>query len=153
MEPFSRVLAMPSARRRNGFRALGARSTFFRRGRTGIAPWLEQSARHARATCPLARARAGGALGDRDLPKLKTRSFAGRCLWCMTIVQGYTSSALRRDPTARNPGQHARATVLRLRLRTLVALGVLAVVTTALGRSFGLHSALFVGSELALLTS
>jgi hypothetical protein len=71
----------------------------------------------------------------------------------MTIVQGYTSSALRRDPAARNPGQHARATVLRLRLRTLVALGVLAVVTTALGRSFGLHSALFVGSELALLTS
>jgi hypothetical protein len=71
----------------------------------------------------------------------------------MTIVQGYTSPALRRDPAARHPGQHARATVLRLRLRTLVALGVLAVVTSALGRSFGLHSALFVGSELALLTS
>jgi hypothetical protein len=71
----------------------------------------------------------------------------------MTIVQGYTSSVLRRDPAARTPGQHARATVLRLRLRTLVALGVLAVVTTALGRSFGLHSALFVGSELALLAS
>jgi hypothetical protein len=43
--------------------------------------------------------------------------------------------------------------VLRLRLRTIVALGVLAVVTTALGRSFGLHSALFVGSELALLVT
>jgi hypothetical protein len=43
--------------------------------------------------------------------------------------------------------------VLRLRLRTLVALGVLAVVTTVLGRAFGLHSALFVGSELALLVS
>jgi hypothetical protein len=71
----------------------------------------------------------------------------------MTIVQGYTSPALGQGPAARNPGQHARATVLRLRLRTLVALGVLAVVTTALGRSFGLHSALFVGSELALLTS
>jgi hypothetical protein len=43
--------------------------------------------------------------------------------------------------------------VLRLRLRTLVTLGVLAVVTSALGREFGLHSALFVGSELALLAS
>lgn len=43
--------------------------------------------------------------------------------------------------------------MLRLRLRTLVALGVLAVVTTALGRSFGLHSQLFVGSELALLAT
>ncbi|HWX88465.1 MAG TPA: nuclease-related domain-containing protein [Solirubrobacteraceae bacterium] len=49
------------------------------------------------------------------------------------------------------PGQHARATFLRLRLRTLVTLGVLAVLTTVLGRSFGLHSPLFIGSELALL--
>lgn len=57
------------------------------------------------------------------------------------------------DPARRSPGQHARATVLRLRLRTLVALGVLAVVTTAFGRAFGLRSALFVGSELALLVS
>lgn len=70
----------------------------------------------------------------------------------MTVVQ--TASALRAgDPAARSPGQHARATVLRLRLRTLVALGVLAVVTTALGRAFGLHSPLFVGSELALLAT
>lgn len=57
----------------------------------------------------------------------------------------------RRDPAARMPGQHARATFLRLRLRTLVTLGVLAVLTTVLGRSFGLHSPLFIGSELALL--
>lgn len=57
------------------------------------------------------------------------------------------------DPVRRLPGQHARATVLRLRLRTLLTLGVLAVVTSALGREFGLHSALFVGSELALLAS
>jgi hypothetical protein len=49
------------------------------------------------------------------------------------------------------PGQHARATFLRLRLRTLVTLGVLAVLTTVFGRSFGLHSPLFIGSELALL--
>jgi nuclease-like protein len=72
----------------------------------------------------------------------------------MAIVHGYTLGMLREgDPAARAPGQHARATVLRLRLRTLVALGVLAVVTTVLGRAFGLHSALFVGSELALLAS
>ncbi len=57
------------------------------------------------------------------------------------------------DPTARLPGQHARATFLRLRLRTLVTLGVLAVLTTVLGRSFGLHSPLFIGSELALLVA
>lgn len=70
----------------------------------------------------------------------------------MAIVQGHSVSAFRgEDSAARHPGQHARATVLRLRLRTLVALGVLAVVTTALGRAFGLHSGLFVGSELALL--
>jgi hypothetical protein len=59
----------------------------------------------------------------------------------------------RRDPAARMPGQHARATFLRLRLRTLVTLGVLAVLTTVLGRSFGLHSPLFIGSELALLVT
>jgi Nuclease-related domain len=51
------------------------------------------------------------------------------------------------------PGQHARATFLRLRLRTLVTLGVLAVLTTVLGRAFGLHSPLFIGSELALLVT
>jgi hypothetical protein len=75
-------------------------------------------------------------------------------LKCMAIVPGQIPSVLGgADPARRNPGQHARATVLRLRLRTLVALGVLAVVTTAFGRAFGLHSALFVGSELALLVS
>lgn len=36
-------------------------------------------------------------------------------------------------------------------MRTIFALGVLAVATTACGRAFGLHSALFIGSELALL--
>lgn len=70
----------------------------------------------------------------------------------MALAHSNTMGVLREgDPASRVAGQHARATVLRLRLRTLVALGVLAVVTTVLGRSFGLHSALFVGSELALL--
>src|ERR1700721_3594680 len=57
----------------------------------------------------------------------------------------------RADPAARLPGQHARAIFLRLRLRTLVTLGVLAVLTTVFGKSFGLPSPLFIGSELALL--
>jgi hypothetical protein len=70
----------------------------------------------------------------------------------MPTVYGHTMRIpRRRDPAARMPGQHARATFLRLRLRTLVTLGVLAVLTTVLGRAFGLHSPLFIGSELALL--
>jgi hypothetical protein len=55
------------------------------------------------------------------------------------------------DPTARTPGQYARAAVRRLRMRTLVILGTLAVATALLGRSFGLHDFRFIGSELALL--
>jgi hypothetical protein len=70
----------------------------------------------------------------------------------MSIVHGHpVRMPRRRDPAARMPGQHERATFLRLRLRTLVTLGVLAVLTTVLGRMFGLHSPLFIGSELALL--
>jgi hypothetical protein len=60
---------------------------------------------------------------------------------------------LHTDPTRRTAGQYARATVLRLRLRTLVILGALAVATALLGRSFGLHSAAFLASEVALLVS
>jgi Nuclease-related domain len=60
---------------------------------------------------------------------------------------------VRSDPTSRTAGQYARATVTRLRLRTLVTLGVLAVATALLGRLFGLHSALFLASEVALLMS
>ena len=61
--------------------------------------------------------------------------------------------AIAHDPTARAPGQYARATVRRLRLRTLVALGVLAVATALLGRTFGLRDVAFLGSEVALLVS
>jgi len=57
------------------------------------------------------------------------------------------------DPTGRTAGQYARATVLRLRMRALVGLGVLAVATALLGRTFGLHSGLFIASEVALLVS
>jgi Nuclease-related domain len=57
------------------------------------------------------------------------------------------------DPTRRTAGQYARATVSRLRMRTLVTLGVLAVATALLGRTFGLHNILFLASEIALLVS
>jgi Nuclease-related domain len=57
------------------------------------------------------------------------------------------------DPTRRTAGQYARATVRRLRMRTLVALGALAVATALLGRGFGLHDARFIASEVALLVS
>jgi Nuclease-related domain len=59
--------------------------------------------------------------------------------------------AIGYDPTTRVAGQHARTIVKRLRLRTLVALGILAVATALLGRTFGLHDVRFLGAELALL--
>ncbi len=57
------------------------------------------------------------------------------------------------DPTGRTAGQYARATVRRLRMRTLVWLGVLAVATALLGRTFGLHDGRFIAAEVALLVS
>jgi Nuclease-related domain len=60
---------------------------------------------------------------------------------------------LQPDPTRRTAGQYARATVRRLRMRTLVTLGVLAVASALLGRGFGLHDVRFLGSEVALLVS
>jgi hypothetical protein len=57
------------------------------------------------------------------------------------------------DPIGRTPGQYARAAVTRLSLRTLTTLGVLAVATALLGRTLGLHSVLFLASEVALLVS
>ena len=59
----------------------------------------------------------------------------------------------RIDPTRRTAGQYARETVLRLRLRTLVILGALAVATALLGKTFGLHDARFLASEVALLVT
>jgi hypothetical protein len=57
------------------------------------------------------------------------------------------------DPSRRTAGQYARETVTRLRLRTLVALGALAVATAMLGRRFGLQDLRFLGSEVLLLAS
>jgi hypothetical protein len=58
-----------------------------------------------------------------------------------------------RDPIGRRAGQYARATVLRLRMRTLVTLGVLAVGTALLGKTVGLHDFRFIAAEMALLIS
>lgn len=57
------------------------------------------------------------------------------------------------DPTGRTAGQYARATVRRLRMRTLATLGVLAVASALLGRTLGLHNTAFLASEVALLAS
>ena len=57
------------------------------------------------------------------------------------------------DPTGRTAGQHARAAVHRLRLRTLATLGLLAVATALLGRAFGVRDVRFLASEVALLAS
>ncbi len=64
----------------------------------------------------------------------------------MSFCYGY-------DPTARAPGEHSRGIVARLRMRTLVSLGVLAVATALLGRAFGWHDPVFLGSEVALLAA
>jgi hypothetical protein len=62
----------------------------------------------------------------------------------MSFCYGY-------DPTARAPGQHSRGIVRRLRMRTLVALGVLAVATALLGRGFGWRDPVFMGSDVVVL--
>jgi hypothetical protein len=59
--------------------------------------------------------------------------------------------AFERDPTARVPGQHTRSLVQRLRMRTLLTLGALAVATTLMGRRFGWHDPRFLGAEVGLL--
>jgi Nuclease-related domain len=59
--------------------------------------------------------------------------------------------ALAHDPTARAPGQYTRSIVQRLRMRTLLTLGALAVATTLMGRRFGWHDPRFLGAEVGLL--
>jgi Nuclease-related domain len=68
-------------------------------------------------------------------------------------IRKETMQLVHRDPTRRTAGQYARETVRRLRMRTLVTLGALAVATALLGRTFGLHDARFLASEVALLVS
>ncbi len=59
--------------------------------------------------------------------------------------------SLDRDPTARAPGQYTRSIVQRLRMRTLLTLGALAVATTVMGRRFGWHDPRFLAAEVGLL--
>jgi hypothetical protein len=58
---------------------------------------------------------------------------------------------LERNPTARAPGQYTRSIVQRLRMRTLLMLGALAVEATVMGRRFGWHDPRFLGAEVGLL--
>jgi hypothetical protein len=58
-----------------------------------------------------------------------------------------------RDPTARVPGQYTRSIVRRLRMRTLLTLGGLAVASTLMGRRFGWHDPRFLAAEVALLSA
>ncbi len=60
---------------------------------------------------------------------------------------------LESDPVARAPGQYTRMIVQRLRMRTLLTLGVLAVVTTVMGRHFGWQDPRFLGAEVGLLAA
>ncbi|MDE3069560.1 MAG: NERD domain-containing protein [Acidobacteriota bacterium] len=57
----------------------------------------------------------------------------------------------RRARAPRYAGQHARATVQRLRLRTLIGLGALAVGTAYVGRTLGLGDPIFQTAEITLL--
>ena len=54
------------------------------------------------------------------------------------------------DPTRRAPGQHVRASSQRLRLRTLVVLGIIAIASAAAARALGLQDASFLSVELVL---
>ncbi len=56
------------------------------------------------------------------------------------------------DLPARQPGQYTRSLWRRLRMRTLVMLGGLAVATTLMGRRFGWRDPRFLAAEVALLT-
>jgi hypothetical protein len=54
------------------------------------------------------------------------------------------------DPTRHAPGQHVRASSRRLRLRTLVVLGMIAIASAAAARALGLQDATFLSVELVL---
>ncbi|MHB1468895.1 MAG: nuclease-related domain-containing protein [Solirubrobacteraceae bacterium] len=62
-----------------------------------------------------------------------------------------SESQQRAAVALRTPGRHARAIVLRLRMRTLLALGGVAILATLAGRGFGFDSTIFLGSAIVLL--
>ena len=53
--------------------------------------------------------------------------------------------------SGRAPGQYARASVRRLRLRTLLVLGAFAVATSLIGRALGVHDNRFLAATEGLL--
>jgi hypothetical protein len=69
----------------------------------------------------------------------------------MSLEESAMSFSYGYDPAARAPGEHSRGIVQRLRLRTLVALGVLGIATALLGRGFGWHNPVFMGSDVIVL--
>ncbi len=69
----------------------------------------------------------------------------------MPAVDRCRSVRPERDPTARAPGQYTRSLVQRLRIRTLLTLGILAAATTVMGRRFGWQDPRFLGAEVGLL--
>jgi hypothetical protein len=69
----------------------------------------------------------------------------------MSLEDSAMSFSYGYDPTARAPGEHSRGIVQRLRLRTLVALGVLGIATALLGRGFGWHNPVFMGGDVIVL--
>lgn len=54
------------------------------------------------------------------------------------------------DPTRRAPGQHVRASSQRLRLRTLVTLGAIAIASAAGARELGVRDPAYLALELVL---
>jgi len=60
---------------------------------------------------------------------------------------------LDRDPTSRTAGQYARASWRHMRMRALVALGVLATATALAGSSFGLQDWRYTVGEIGLLVT
>src|SRR5262252_8132410 len=54
------------------------------------------------------------------------------------------------DPTRRAPGQHVRAASRRLRLRTLLVIGAIAIASAACARALGLRDPIFLSIELVL---
>jgi len=61
--------------------------------------------------------------------------------------------ASNRDPVRHMPGQYARSTWRRMRMRALVMLGVLATATALAGSSFGLQDWRYTVAEIGLLVA
>jgi hypothetical protein len=95
---------------------------------------------------PRGRCRLAEQRSFRELVTRARRSSAGGVRADESSAMSHASS----DPTRRAPGQHVRAASLRLRLRTLVILGVIAIASAACARALGLRDVRFLAIELVL---